>query len=185
MAGETLLIIDVQNAVLEDGNGAPPSEANARAFDTVVEGIACLLEWARARSMPVVFVQHSDPDGPLERSTNGWRIRDEIAPRVGEPVVEKTAPDSFFGTTLSAELDKAGAKTLIVAGCRTEYCIDTTVRRAVSLGYDVTLVSDGHMTADSGALTFDQIIAHHNRTLHGFGAGNHAVRAMPTERVVD
>jgi nicotinamidase-related amidase len=37
----------------------------------------------------------------------------------------------------------------------TQYCVDTTVRRAVSLGYEVTLVGDGHMTADSDALTFE------------------------------
>ena len=37
----------------------------------------------------------------------------------------------------------------------TQYCVDTIVRRAVSLGYEVTLVGDGHMTADSDALTFE------------------------------
>jgi len=57
----------------------------------------------------------------------------------------------------------------------TQYCVGTSVRRAVSLGYDVTLAEDGHLTADSESLTFDQIIAHHNaagwfRCIETFGA---------------
>ena len=66
----------------------------------------------------------------------------------------------------------------------TEYCIDTTVRRAFSLGYDVTLVADGHLTVDSGVLTFDQIISHHNSLLDGFDAGNHSVRVVPLSQVL-
>jgi hypothetical protein len=38
------------------------------------------------------------------------------------------------------------------------------------------------MTADSGALMFDQIIAHHNSLLDGFDAGNHSVRVVPVSR---
>ena len=47
----------------------------------------------------------------------------------------------------------------------TEYCIDTTCRRAVSLGYDVTLVADAHTTHDNDLLPAEKIIAHHNRSL--------------------
>ena len=32
-----------------------------------------------------------------------------------------------------------------MAGCMTQYCVDTSVRRTVSLGYDVTLAEDGHL----------------------------------------
>ncbi len=35
----------------------------------------------------------------------------------------------------------------------------------------MTLLGDGHMTGDKGALTYDQIIAHHNTLLNGFDAG--------------
>lgn len=65
----------------------------------------------------------------------------------------------------------------------TQFCVDTTVRRAVSLGYDVDLVSDGHMTADFGGLSFEQIIAHHNALLDGFDAGLHSVRIVPHDQI--
>lgn len=53
----------------------------------------------------------------------------------------------------------------------TQLCVDATVRRAVSVGYDVTLISDGHTKADTENLIFHQIISHHNETLKGFAAG--------------
>jgi nicotinamidase-related amidase len=65
----------------------------------------------------------------------------------------------------------------------TEYCVDTTCRRAPTLGYDVTLVSDGHLTADSGQLKAAQIIAHHNALLDGFSAGGHAITVKAADDV--
>lgn len=72
---------------------------------------------------------------------------------------------------------------LVVGGCMSQYCVDTTVRRAVSLGFDVTLVTDGHMTADSGTLQFSEIVAHHNETLDGFDAGGAKVDVRPAAAV--
>jgi nicotinamidase-related amidase len=66
----------------------------------------------------------------------------------------------------------------------TEYCIDTTCRRAVTAGYNVTLVSDGHLTRDSSVLLATAIVAHHNLTLDGFAAGSHAIQVMPTKSIM-
>ena len=65
----------------------------------------------------------------------------------------------------------------------TQFCIDTTVRRAVSLGYDVILASDGHMTADTHSLSFEQIIVHHNSLLDGFDAGEREVRVCSASEI--
>jgi nicotinamidase-related amidase len=184
MTNEALVIIDVQNAILLP----PNTERRARnhsALDEVIAHIAGLIAAARAHSVPVLFVQHDGgPGHRLERGSVGWQIRPEIAPATNEPVIHKSACDSFFETTLAAELEARKIQKLIVAGCMTQYCIDTTVRRAVSLGYDVTLVADGHMTEDSGGLRFEQIIAHHNALLDGFDAGAHAVQVLPHEQIV-
>jgi len=182
MAQDAVVVIDVQNAILDLPGTQRRREIHA-ALDALVGRIAILIGRARQRNVPVIFVQHDGPSGHrLERGVPGWQIRQEILPAPGEPIVHKTACDAFFETTLGLELTSGKIDRLIVAGCMTEYCVDTTVRRAVSLGYDVTLVSDGHMTADSGALMFDQIIAHHNSLLDGFDAGNHSVRVVPVSR---
>ena len=73
-------------------------------------------------------------------------------------------------TTLHKELHERGIKKLFVAGLQTEYCIDTTCRRASSLGYEVVLVEDAHGTWDSSLLKAEQIIDHHNQVLGGWFA---------------
>lgn len=47
-------------------------------------------------------------------------------------------------------------------------CVDTTCRRAFSLGYDVVLAKDAHSTMNSERLTASQIIEHHNDVLKRF-----------------
>jgi len=174
-----VVVIDVQNAIISDLGGNRNAQAQ-QALDQVVRRIASLLERARAQGVPAIYIQHDGgPGHRLERGTAGWEIRAEIAPRPGERVVDKRACDSFFETTLDADLRAMGITRLIVTGCRTEYCVDTTVRRAVSLGYDVVLASDGHTTANEGGLSFEQIIAHHNTVFADFDAGNHVVRVRP------
>ena len=173
---KALLIIDVQNAILE-GQGTPERQPHIdRALNDVIARLRLLQEKARIAGVAVVIVQH-DGDGkhPLAIGTEGWAIRDEIAPAVSDVVVHKRSSDSFFGTDLSDRLDERSVTHLVMGGCMTQFCVDTTARRAVSLGYDVTLISDGHATADQGNLTFSQIVEHHNRTLDGFDAGGHSV----------
>ncbi len=183
MANKAVVVIDVQNAILEIPNIKRPAETRV-AFDRLVARIADFLERARSRHVPVLFVQHDGGAGHrLEKGLSGWQIRPELTPTQNEPVIHKTACDSFFKTTLESELTSRRISRLIVMGCMTQYCIDTSVRRAVSLGYDVTLAADGHLTADSELLTFDQIIAHHNALLDGFDAGEHVVRVEPLPRI--
>lgn len=179
MDGKALLIVDVQNAIL-DGFPGERGDAARAALDRMVERVAGVLSRARQAGLPVFHVQHDGaPDHRLAAGTPGWAIRPELAPTGGEPVIHKTACDSFHETGLERALRAAGVRHLLIAGCMTQYCIDTTVRRAVGLGFDVTLAADGHATADAGALGFEQIVAHHNALLDGFGAGAHTVTLRP------
>jgi nicotinamidase-related amidase len=171
-----LVIIDVQCGILDDPQLARKPQTEQALSETVTR-IAELIRRARSASVPILYVQHDGgPGHRLESGTPGWLIRPEIAPWPGETVVHKSSCDSFFGTTLQEELAARHIEQLVIAGCMTQYCVDTTVRRAVSLGYDAILASDGHMTADTNSLRFEQIIAHHNALLEGFDAGKHRVR---------
>ena len=169
---KALLIIDVQNAILS-GKATPERQPQLdSALDQTVARLASLQEKARRAGVPVLLVQHDGASGHrLAVGTPGWALRQEIAPKQGEVVVHKKSADSFFETDLAERLDERSVTHLIVGGCMSQFCVDTTVRRAVSIGYDVTLIADGHTTGDTTTLTFSEIVAHHNETLDGFDAG--------------
>ena len=172
-----LLIVDVQVGLVE----LMPAEIQA----SVLSRIGTLLAKARAAGTPVIYIQHDGAKGhPLETHTKGWEIHPLLKPANGEPVIRKRESDSFFETTLQRELEKRGIMHLIIAGGMTEYCMGTTCRRATCLGYDVTLASNAHLTRDNGVLTAANIIAHHNFVLDDFGAGDHVIKAKPTDKIV-
>ena len=171
-----LLVIDVQVGIIEGFHAYRGRE--------VLEQINNLIAKARAAGLPIIYVQHDGEAGhPLEVGAEGWQIHPEIEPHDEDLIIRKRASDSFFETRLQSELNARGVKHLIVTGCMTEYCVDTTARRAVSMGYHVTLVSDAHTTIDNQLLTAAQIIAHHNALLDGFDAGSHAITVKPTNEV--
>ena len=159
-----LLVIDVQLGMYEESDPVYRGEA-------LLETIGGLAAKARAAGVPVVYVQHSGSEGhPLHPQAPGWPLHPAIAPLQGELVIHKHHPDSFQETDLQRELEAREIRPLVIAGIQTEFCVDTTTRRAYSLGYDVTLVQDGHSTWDSPDLRAPQIIAHHNRVLGGWFA---------------
>lgn len=174
---DVLIIIDVQKAIL-DGTFRPEREAEVRGcFDQMVSRLAGLRERAHRAGAPVILIRHDgSPGDRLEKGSAGWELVEALSPAGGDIVMAKESCDSFHETELSARLAQLGATRLIIGGCMSQYCVDTTVRRAISDGFDVTLIADGHCTGDSPVLRQDQIIAHHNQLLDGFDAGAHAVR---------
>lgn len=172
-----LLVIDVQVGLID---GPEPSYQR----DEVLANIAGLLTKARATATPVIFVQHTgDPDSPLEIGAPDWQVHPTVAPRPDETIIRKRASDSFYETPLQDLLQERQIQHLVITGCRTEMCVDTTSRIAISRGYDVTLVKDAHSTVDSEVLTSAQIVAHHNYTLDDFGTDEHVIVARAASEV--
>jgi nicotinamidase-related amidase len=179
-----LIVIDVQDAILQ-GSATPGRQPiiNA-ALDEMIRRLQEVQFSARQAGAPIIVVQHDgEPGHRLALGSEGWRLRDEIKPIRGEILVHKRSCDSFFETDLAEQLEKRKVTRLVVGGCMTQFCVDTTCRRAVSSGYDVTLLADGHMTADLGDLDFSQIIAHHNGLLNGFNAGACAIQVRLSNEV--
>ncbi len=167
-----LLIVDVQLGMFDEDDPVYNGQK-------LLETLGGLIAQAREAGVPVVYVQHQGGSGhPLNPDAPGYPIHLAIAPREGETVVTKRTPDSFHETALQAELAAKGIERLVLAGIQTELCIDTTCRRASSLGYEVMLVTDGHSTWDRGQLSAAQIIAHHNDTLDGWFASAKPAREI-------
>ena len=83
----------------------------------------------------------------FENGTWGGEIRSEFAPQPGEIVArEHWCSSGFANTDLDLQLKKHGIHKLIIIGLIAHTCVEATVRYAVELGYEVTMVSDA--TAD-------------------------------------
>lgn len=85
----------------------------------------------------------------FEYGTWGGEIRNEFKPEPGDIVAqEHWCSSGFANTDLDLQLKKHGIHQLIVIGLIAHTCVESTVRFAAELGYEVTLVNDA--TADYG-----------------------------------
>jgi nicotinamidase-related amidase len=157
---KALLVIDVQEGVYRWGEDEVLGGAD------VVCTINSLIASARAAGAPVVFVQHTDED--LVAGTPAFELLGDLDVRAGDVRITKSHGSAFHDTDLRHRLQELSVDTLVVCGMQSEYCVDSTVRHAVVLGYGVELVADAHTTFDSDVLDAARIIAHHNRVLGGY-----------------
>lgn len=152
-----LLVIDMQQALCS-------GDEAAFGIDRVIANVNLLMQRARSAGVPVVLVQHEEDEGLLVRDTRGWELADGLAASAADLRVGKRTPNAFHGTCLHGLLQERNIDRLVVCGLQTDFCVDTTVRQALPLGYAVALASDAHSTTD-GVIPAEQVIAHHNRTL--------------------
>lgn len=141
---KALLIIDVQNDYFENG------KCELHRPDYALNAIKAILKYFRENNEPVYFIQHISSKGVafFEPDTAGVQIHRDITPLKQEQIIVKHYPNSFFQTTLQQKLEEAGITELVICGMMTHMCIDTTVRAANELGYQITLLSDACATKD-------------------------------------
>jgi ureidoacrylate peracid hydrolase len=79
----------------------------------------------------------------FEYGSWGGEIRREFEPQPGDVVaLEHWCSSGFANTDLDLQLKKHGIHKLIVMGLIAHTCVEATVRYAVELGYEVTVVKD-------------------------------------------
>ncbi|MBN9605812.1 MAG: cysteine hydrolase [Actinomycetales bacterium] len=140
-----LLVIDIQNDYFD--GGAHPLVGSAAAGEAAGRAIARF----RAAGAEVIHVRHSwdEPDAPyLRTGTPGAEIHASVRPAEGETVIVKEHPNAFLETDLGAQLAARGTRELVVAGMMTSMCVDATVRAALDLGFEVTLLADACAAPD-------------------------------------
>lgn len=157
---QALLIIDAQQALI-DGNHERKAVFQK---SQLIFNINLVIEKARKATVPTVFVRDLDVS---EGKGSGFEIHKDIQVPAEAETFDKSATNSFYGTGLLTYLKSQQIKHIVIMGCETQHCIDSAVRTATIYGFDVTLVGDGHSTLGNDVLSQEQIIAHHNSTLHG------------------
>jgi nicotinamidase-related amidase len=171
-----LLVIDVQQALCS-------GEWRVFDIDQVVDRINELAAKARSVGAPVFFIQHEEDRGSLQFGSKGWQLYERLDAKPDDIRIRKSASDAFHGTELHALLQARGVGELVVCGVQSEFCVDSTVRRALSLRFAVVLVSNAHSTMDNGVLSAAQISAHHNATLADIGGYAYTAKATTAAEV--
>jgi nicotinamidase-related amidase len=153
---KALLIIDMQNTSFTPATPRFDS-------DRVIQKINLLSEKFRLDGDKVIFIQH---DGTFEGfcipGTEEWEILSSLVRKSEDLIISKTANDSFYRTTLKEELKKLNINELVVTGCATDFCVDSTIKSALINDFNLTVIRDGHTTADRPDLKAEQVIAHYN-----------------------
>jgi len=152
---DVLLVIDMQEAALRGGA--------LHEISRVTSEINALATSVRADGGAVVFVQHDGASGtPFEPGIPTWKISQTLDLRSDDLCVRKSLNDAFAGTDLAETLRRLETTRLLVAGQATDFCVDTTVRSAVSRRFPVVVASDCHTLRDRPHLSAAQVIQHHN-----------------------
>ena len=174
----SMLIVDMQKASFD----RPTPMYDGAAFVQRVESLA---RRVRADSGRVIIVQFTGPAGsPYHPDHAGWQLVDGLEVEPNDTLLRKPASDAFQDTDLESILGKPESCKLIVTGCDTEFCIDSTVRSALARGYRVTVPEDGHSLVDRPHLTAEQIIAHHNAIWSTPGALAGRLRVRPCGEIL-
>lgn len=152
---DALIVVDMQAGLL---NGEPKHD-----LDGVIQRINRLAAQIRERSGRVIFVQHCGGKGDdFEPETPGWALLPELRRDPADLVVRKSLNDPFAGTDMVARLQAITPDRILIAGWATDFCVDATVRSAVSQHYDVVVVTDAHTLNDRPHLDAKSVIRHHH-----------------------
>lgn len=153
---KVLLIIDMQNAAFN-------SEYPAYDSDGVIERINKLSDLFHQKNNKAIFIQHDgSKEGFLIPNTKEWELLSAMAIKPDDVIIPKTANDSFYNTDLEKILQKLIPDELVITGSATDFCVDSTVKSALTKDYNVTVISDAHTTEGTPDLNAKQVIDHYN-----------------------
>lgn len=157
-AHTALLLIDMQHDFVDAGGLFVSLGVDLSMYETSLPRLVTLLDEARRASVRVIHIQNTAlpnrmSDSPAQirfnlrmherqrresaplrytvPGTPGHAFVRELAPRGSEIVVRKYRSSAFWGTNLEMLLRSNGIKTVVVGGCTTEGCVESTARDAM------------------------------------------------------
>jgi ureidoacrylate peracid hydrolase len=158
-----LIVIDIQKGFCDNESRMEKSGVGTANQRAIIPNVLRLVALAHEFEMPVLWSQqvhfpndvtrtrrripsHQDKQDwtPCLRGT--WEVafmpEVEAVIRPEDYIVEKHRASVFFETTLQAKLRMLGTEQVIISGCNTDFCVETTIRDAYYRDYDVIVVSD-------------------------------------------
>jgi nicotinamidase-related amidase len=212
-----LVLVDMQRDFLDDNGAFGRLGVDLGMYPAMRPRLEGLLQAARAAGVLVVHIQMTALPGRLSDSpaqlrfnlkmhesaraggpalrytvpgTPGHEFVEELRPRPGEFVVPKWRSSAFWGTNLDLLLRSNDIRTVIVTGCTTEGCVESTARDAQFNDYYVVVAEDCVASDDRQQHEASLLLMRHRFDLAGaaeiralWGAGNGSPLAQPGPEV--
>jgi len=126
----------------EDESGLAGARAGhlSELFETA--GLRRVEETALSASVEEVLAPDGSPSRIMVKDTWNTHILDQLEPWTGDVVVSKHRYSGFFETELDDVLRGLNTKYLIVTGCTTSICVESTVRDAMFRDYTCLVLED-------------------------------------------
>jgi nicotinamidase-related amidase len=139
-----LIIIDIQNDYFPNGKMELSKPVKA------ADNAAKILERFRKNNGNIFHIQHISDEGAsfFLPNTKGAKINGSVLPIDGENIIIKHTPNSFFKTELESKLREKEVAKLVICGMMSHMCVDATVRAAMELGFEISLIEDACTTTD-------------------------------------
>lgn len=168
-AHTALVVVDMQRDFCVPGWAFDKLGVDITMYPPMIPRLARLIEGARAAAVPVIYIQmtvlpnrasespaqirfnlrlhlashgEGEPLRYTQDGSEGQAILDELAPEDGDLIVKKYRSSGFWGTNLDLLLRSNGIKSVVVTGCTTEGCVESTARDALFNDYYVVVAED-------------------------------------------
>jgi ureidoacrylate peracid hydrolase len=192
-ARTALIVIDMQNAFMLPGvafveiKTAPDIVPNINRLASALRAAGGTVVWIVTTYTDEVsidwsgYYRLSTPENGKRRSdalvkgTKGHQTWDALEVLPDDPIIEKTRFSALIqgSSDLDAFLRRGGIDTLVITGCLTDVCCESTARDAMMLNYNAIMVTDAN-AADTDA--------DHNAALTAFYSTFGDI--MPTDMIV-
>jgi len=150
MIADALLIIDMQNGVCKSDN------CEIENLNECIHRINNRIKQYRLKGKPIIFIQHNDES--LFNGEFSWQIISELDCQKEDLYIQKTHANSFYKTELQYVLSSFSIINIEICGAQTEYCVDSTIKVAHGLGYNLQMYSGLSTTYDNDYMKAQQMI---------------------------
>ncbi len=162
-----LIVVDMQNGFVAKNGSYDKLGMNTPVYREIVPKIRELIALCKSFDIPVFYTESVREASGIDLLTKihtllpksrEERLRipicvsgtwdgqtiDELKPKEeeGDHVIIKRRDSAFQDTELRVWLQSAGINVLIFCGVDTSICVETSIREAFNLGYDILLISD-------------------------------------------
>lgn len=175
-----LMVIDVQNGFVSRGGSYDLLGMDTTNYRAIISNIRQLIETCRKYGIPIFYTQAVRESSGIDLLTKthkilpksreerikkrpicvrgSWdaEIVEEIKPSRADHIVLKRRDSAFHDTEIGVWLRSLSVNTIIFCGIDTSICVETSLRDAFNIGYDVVLISDA--TASSNGKHYESTL---------------------------